>query len=65
MIRFVVKEVYVGYVVYANGQPETKVVTFDGDQENLERFLRYKDCKDGKQPEYTVRELIGIEFIDA
>jgi len=65
MIRFIVKEVYVGHVLYANGQPETKIVSFDGDQEGLERFLRYKDCKGEKQPEFTVRELIGVEFFDA
>ena len=72
MIRFVVKEVYVGHVVHAQGQPETRLVTFDGDQEALERFLRYEEqpqrgtltpCTIGKQPAFLTRELIGVELL--
>lgn len=63
MIRFVVKEVYVGHVVHAGGQPETRVVSFDGDQEALERFLRYEDQPGARQPDYCVRELVGVELL--
>ena len=63
MIRFIVKEVYVGHVVHAGGQPETRLVSFDGDQEALERFLRYEDNPRGKQPNYLVRELLGVELL--
>jgi hypothetical protein len=63
MLRFIVKEVYVGHVVHAGGQPETRVVSFDGDQEALESFLRYKDQPKAKQPDYLVRELLGVEIL--
>ena len=63
MIRFIVKEVYIGYVVHAGGQPETRLVSFDGDQEALERFLRYKDQSGEDQPENFTRELLGVELL--
>ena len=64
MLRFVVKEVYVGHVVYANGQPETTIKTFDGDIDGLEKYLRYTDQTDNKH-DYLTRELIGVELINS
>lgn len=63
MIRLIVKEVFVGHVVHADGQPETRIVSFDDDLVGLERFLRYKDELGEKKPDYTVRELLGIELL--
>lgn len=63
MLRFIVKEVYVGHVVHAGGQPESRIVSFDGDQEGLERFLRYEDQPGEKRPEYVTRELVGVELL--
>ena len=63
MIRFIVKEVYVGAVVHAGGQPETRIVSFDGDQDALERFLRYEDQPNKKRPDYVSREIVGIELL--
>jgi len=40
MLRFIVRETDVAYVVYAGGRPQTRLVSFDGDHEALERFLR-------------------------
>jgi len=65
MLRFIGKEVYVGHVFHANGQPETRMVSFDGDQEALERFLRYEDQPGQKQPDYFVRELVGVELLES
>lgn len=64
MIRFIVKEVYVGHVVHAGGMPETHTYTIDGDVPRLEELLRYADQPGQKQPDYCVRELIGAELID-
>ena len=61
MLRFIVKEVYVGHVVFAQGQPETRIVSFE-DTKELENFLRYRD-KNGKQPNYLTREIIGVELL--
>ena len=63
MIRFIGKEVYVGHVVFAGGQAETRIVSFDGDQEGLERFLRYEDQPGNKRPDYLTRELVGVELL--
>ena len=63
MIRFIAKEVYVGHVVHAGGQPDTRLVSFDGDPEALEVFLRYEDKPGQKQPDYLVRELLGVELL--
>ena len=62
MIRFIVREVYVGHVVHAHGQPEITIKTFDGGLDGLESFLRYKNRPEGR-PEYMIRELIGIELL--
>jgi len=61
VLRFIVKEVYVGHVVFAQGQPETRIVSFE-DTKELENFLRYRD-KNGKQPNYLTREIIGVELL--
>lgn len=63
MLRFIVKEVYVGHVVHASGQPETTIKSFDGDLVELEKYLRYWDQRDGKRPDYLTRELIGVELL--
>jgi hypothetical protein len=63
MLRFVVKEVYVGHVVHAQGQPETRLVSFDGNLEELERFLRFKDGLNGGEIAYTTRQLVGVELL--
>ena len=62
MIRFIVREVYVGHVVHAQGQPETAIRTFDGDLSGMEDFLRYNDQPKGR-PDYVTRELIGVELL--
>lgn len=61
MIKLVVKEVYLGHVVFAGGQPETRIISFDNLTE-IEAFLRYKDQENGKRPDYLTRELIGVEL---
>lgn len=63
MLRFVVKEVYVGHVVHAQGQPETRLVSFDGNLEELERFLRFKDGLNEREKVYTTRQLVGVELL--
>lgn len=64
MIRFVVKEVYVGHVVFANGMLETHIYTIDGDLARLEDLLRYKDQPDQNMREYLTRELVGVELLE-
>ena len=63
MIRFIVKEVYVGHVVHAQGQPETDITSFDGDIIALEKYLRYEDQPNKNKLDYVTRELIGIELL--
>ncbi|NIU01965.1 MAG: hypothetical protein GWN01_13945 [Nitrosopumilaceae archaeon] len=63
MLRFIGKEVYVGHVVHAGGQPETRLVSFDGDVKALERFLRFEDKPGRKKPDYYTRELVGVELL--
>jgi len=65
MIRFVVKECYTGHVIHAGGITETRIVTFDGDQEGLERFLRFEDQPEGERSDYLVRDLVGVELLSA
>ena len=62
MIRFVVREVFVGHVVFVQGQPEISIKTFDDDLNGMESFLRYKDHANGR-PDYLTRELVGIELL--
>lgn len=64
MLRFVVKEVYVGHVVHANGMPETHIYTIDGDIAALENLLRYADQPKGERPDYLTRELVGVELLE-
>jgi len=63
MLRYIAKETYYGHVAHAGGTPEITHVSYDGDQEALERFLRYEDQPDEKQPGYFVRELMGVELL--
>ena len=62
MIRYLAKETYYGHVAHAGGTPEVTYVTYSGDAEALERFLRYEDQPDEKRPDYFVRELLGVEL---
>lgn len=61
MIRFVVKEVYLGHVIHAGGDPETRLVSFT-DHESLEAFLRYEDQPGEKRPDHVTRQLVGVEL---
>ena len=64
MIRFIVREVYVGHVVHAGGQPSTRIYSIDGDLKKLESILRLKDLPEGSDRSYCTRELLGIELRD-
>jgi hypothetical protein len=64
MLRFIVRQVYVGHVVFAGGEPEINHRTIDGDIMELENYLRYTDQAEGKRPDYLTRELVGVELID-
>lgn len=64
MLRFIAKEVDVSAVVHAGGQPDTRIVSFDGNQEGLELFLRYDDVDpDSRFKQYISRELVGVELL--
>jgi hypothetical protein len=61
VIRFLVKEQYSGHAFHAGGDIERKFKSFDR-VSDLEDYLRFKDCN-GKAPEFTFRELVGIEVL--
>lgn len=63
MIRFIVRQVDFGSAANVGGPVHQKYVTFDGNVVALENYLSFAD-KNGRQVEYTVRELIGAEVID-
>jgi len=64
MLRFICREVYVGHVVHAQGQPEVTWETFDAiNLPELEGWLRYKDQPNGTRPDYLTRECVGVEVI--
>lgn len=52
-----------GHVIHARGQPETRIVSFDGDQKDLERLLRHEDQPGEHKPDYVVREMVGFELL--
>ena len=63
MIRFITRETYLGHVIHAGGNPEIRLLSFDGSIEKLECFLRYEDHPGEKRNAEYLRELIGIELL--
>jgi hypothetical protein len=69
MIRIIVKDMDLTASIYAAGQPQTVVKSFDIEAPELEAYIREfraieNDARASKSPLYASREIVGVEILE-